>query len=109
MQVYHLISSFLKAVDPAKKVASTDFDGCIAALDRAINKHPNRARNRFHELVNILSTMLLDSTFTLSNYAKFYDVLMDAFCNCSLTIKHNSDSIGQMLRAAVAILSKVQV
>lgn len=108
MQVYHLISCFLQAVDPAQKAASNDFPSCIDALERAINKHPNRARNRFHELANILSAMLLDSAFTLSNYAKFYDVLLDAFCRCSLTFKHNSDTIGQMLRAAVAILSKVQ-
>ena len=108
MQVYHLISCFLKAVDPTQKVVSHDFADYITALNSAINKHPNRARIRFHELVNILSAMLLDPAFTLACYAKFYDVLLDAFCRCSLTVKHSSDSIGQMLRAAIAILSKVQ-
>lgn len=109
MQVYHLISCFLQAVDPTQNVASHDFADYISSLNSAINKHPNRARTRFHELVNILSTMLLDSGFTLDSYAKFYEVLVEAFCRCSLTVKHNSETIGQMLRAAVVILSKVQV
>lgn len=109
MQVYHLMSCFLQAVDPTQKVASRDFPDYISSLSSAIDKHPNRARTRFQELVNILSTMLLDSSFNLDNYAKFYEVLVEAFCRCSLTVKHNSESIGQMLRAAVAILSKVQV